>query len=108
LLYWTTKAKPRDKETYKNIDYGIPVAAANLATQNNINTFAVISVMGANASSSSFYNKTKGEMERDVLAGGIENTDIFQSSLIGGDRSEKRFGEKMAQIAMGAFIFFSS
>ncbi|HET8802964.1 MAG TPA: NAD(P)H-binding protein, partial [Aequorivita sp.] len=43
----TTKAKTPDKETYKKIDYGIPVTAAKLAKQNGIETFIVISAMGA-------------------------------------------------------------
>jgi uncharacterized protein YbjT (DUF2867 family) len=101
----TTKAKTPNKETYKKIDYGIPVAAAKLAKQNEISVFEVISALGANATSSTFYNKVKGEMERDVIAAGIEKTFIFQPSLIGGDRSEKRLGEQTAQVIMGALSF---
>ncbi|MFC7356251.1 NAD(P)H-binding protein [Jejudonia soesokkakensis] len=101
----TTKAKTPNKETYKKIDYGIPVTAAKIAKQNEIEIFEVISAMGANINSSTFYNKVKGEMERDVLAQGIKNTYIFQPSLIGGDRDEKRLGERLAQIAMGTFGF---
>ena len=101
----TTKAKTPNKETYKKIDYGIPVAAARLAKRNGISVFEVISALGADAQSNTFYNKVKGEMERDILALGIENTYIFQPSLIGGDRSEKRFAERMAQVVMGTFSF---
>ena len=101
----TTKAKTPNKETYRKIDYGIPVAAAKLAKQNNISIFEVISDMGANPDSSTFYNKVKGEMERDVLAVGVASTYILQPSLIGGDRNEKRFGERMAQFFMGVFGF---
>ena len=101
----TTKAKTPDKETYKKIDYGIPVNAAKLAKRNGIDTFEVISAMGADPNSSTFYNKTKGEMERDVLSVGVSNTYIFQPSLIGGDRDEKRLGERVAQFFMGTFSF---
>ncbi|MBK5213180.1 MAG: NAD(P)H-binding protein [Flavobacteriaceae bacterium] len=101
----TTKAKTPDKETYKKIDYGIPVAAAKLAKKNGIKTFIVISAMGADANSSIFYNKTKGEMQRDVLKQNVENTYILQPSLIVGDRDEKRFGEKMATFFMKTFGF---
>ena len=101
----TTKAKTPDKDIYRKIDYGIPVAAAKLAKQNAISTFEVISAMGAAPNSNSFYNKTKGEMERDVLNEAVENTYIFRPSLIGGDRNEKRFGERMAQFFMGTFSF---
>ncbi|APY01046.1 NAD(P)H-binding protein [Lacinutrix venerupis] len=96
----TTKAKTPDKDLYKKIDYGIPVSAAKLAKANDIDTFLVISALGADAKSSVFYNKTKGEMERDVLKQDIKKTFIFQPSLIGGDRKESRTLE-----AIGKAVF---
>ena len=96
----TTASKTKNKEVYKAIDYGIPVNAAKLATKNNIKTFVVVSSMGANASSSIFYNKTKGEMERDVLKQNIKNTYILRPSLIGGNRDELRIGEKIGKVIM--------
>ena len=101
----TTNSKTPDKELYRKIDHGIPVTAAKLCIQNGVDTIVVISAMGANANSNVFYNKTKGEMERDVLREGIKNTYILQPSLIGGVRKEKRFGERMAQVGMGLFGF---
>ena len=101
----TIKSKTPDKEIYKKIDYGIPVTAAKLAKQNGIETFIVISAMGADANSSIFYNKTKGEMQRDVLSQNIKNTYILQPSLIVGDRDENRFGEKVATFFMKTFGF---
>ncbi len=101
----TTKANTPDKETYKKIDYGIPVTASKLAKQNEVKTFVVISAMGADADSSIFYNKTKGEMQRDVINKNIENTYVLQPSLIFGDREEKRFGEKVAISFMKIFGF---
>ncbi|MFT7072040.1 NAD(P)H-binding protein [Patiriisocius sp. Uisw_017] len=101
----TTKAKTPNKETYKKIDCGIPVAAAKLAKRNKIETFEVISVLGADVNSNTFYNSVKGEMERDVLAIGLKNSYIFQPSLIGGDRDEKRLGEKIAQVSFKFFDF---
>ncbi len=101
----TTKSKTPDKETYKKIDYGIPVTAAILAKQNEVKTFVVISAMGADADSSIFYNKTKGEMQRDVLKQDIKNTYVLQPSLIVGDRDENRLGEKVATFFMGIFGF---
>ena len=93
----TTASKTKDKEVYKAIDYGIPVSAAKLATKNNIKTFVVVSSMGANASSSLFYNKTKGEMECDVLKQNIKNTYILRPSIIGGNRYELRVVERIGK-----------
>ena len=101
----TTKANTPDKETYKKIDYSIPVTAAKLAKKNGIKTFAVISSLGADVNSSTFYSKTKGEMQRDVLKQNIESTYILQPSLIGGDRREQRTGERIAQFFFGTFSF---
>lgn len=101
----TTKTKTSNQDIYKKIDYGIPVTAAKLAKSNEIKTFIVISALGADANSSVFYNKTKGEMQRDVLNQNIENTYMLQPSLIVGDRNESRLGENIAGTLMKVFGF---
>jgi uncharacterized protein YbjT (DUF2867 family) len=52
--------------------------------------------MGANPTSSIFYNKVKGEMEEDIRAIGFPRLGIFRPSLLLGPRAEKRAGEKIA------------
>lgn len=94
----TTSKKTPDKKRYKEIDYGIPVAAAQLSKENNIATFLVVSALGANKNSTVFYNKTKGEMEQDVLKKQVKNTFILRPSLIGGDRKERRILEKIGLV----------
>ncbi|MBD1260197.1 NAD(P)H-binding protein [Maribacter polysiphoniae] len=89
----TTKSKTPNKDFYKKIDFGIPKSAALLAKSNAINTFIVISALGANANSSIFYNRIKGQMEEAVLEAHIPKTYILQPSLIGGKREERRLGE---------------
>tara|TARA_R110002050_G_scaffold536_3_gene3796 strand:+ start:2534 stop:3226 length:693 start_codon:yes stop_codon:yes gene_type:complete len=93
----TTKAKTPDTEMYRRIDFGIPVTAAKICRDTGINTFLVISAMGANSKSGVNYNRIKGEMEEAVLKCGIPNTYILQPSLIGGKRDEKRIGEWIAK-----------
>lgn len=96
----TTKAKTPNKTLYRQIDYGIPVTAAKLCKTNSIDTFLVISAMGANKNSAVFYNKTKGEMEATVLAKQIRFTYILRPSLIKGNRPEARAGEDAANRLM--------
>jgi len=96
----TTKAKTPDEEQYLQIDYGIPVMAAQLCKVNDINTFVVVSALGADKKSKVFYNRTKGRMEEAVLLEHIKNTYILQPSLIDGNRNEKRIGESLAKIFM--------
>lgn len=96
----TTKAKTSDKETYTKIDYGIPVSAASLCKENGIETFVVISALGAKKKSKIFYNRTKGKMEAAVLEFKLKNTYILQPSLISGEREERRFGESIMKYLM--------
>ncbi|CDF81108.1 nucleoside-diphosphate-sugar epimerase [Formosa agariphila KMM 3901] len=96
----TTKSKTPNKAIYHNIDYGIPLAAANLCLKNNIETFICISALGADAKSKVFYNRTKGEMEAVVLSLKIKNTYMLQPSLIVGGRNEFRLGEYLGKILM--------
>lgn len=93
----TTKAKTPDKETYKKIDFGIPAVAAKLAKENDIQAFIVISAIGADADSSIFYNRTKGEMQEAVLGESIPKTHILQPSLIVANRKENRVMENVAE-----------
>ncbi len=94
----TTTKKTPDKKLYRKIDYGIPTSAAMLCKENNIPTMVIVSAIGADANSSIFYNKTKGEMERDVLAQNIPHTYILQPSIINGPRNESRAGEKIGVV----------
>ena len=96
----TTSAKTKDRSLYRAIDFGIPSTASKLAKENNIPTFLVMSSMGANARSSIFYSRTKGEMEQAVLDQKIPNTYILRPSLILGKRNERRFGEGMGAILL--------
>ncbi|WP_372754762.1 NAD(P)H-binding protein [Labilibaculum sp.] len=96
----TTANKTKDKAVYKKIDFGIPVAAAKLCKANKIETFIVISALGANAESRIFYNRTKGEMELFVERQKIMNTYILRPSLIDGKRREYRVGERIAAAMM--------
>jgi len=101
----TTSKKTPNKSQYRKIDFGIPVTAAKLCKENNINCFLVISALGANAKSSIFYNKTKGEMEEAVLEQNIPFTYILRPSLILGDRKDNRLAENLGKKAFDAFQF---
>lgn len=96
----TTKKKTPNEEKYRKIDFGIPVAAAELCVKKGINSIAIISSLGANDKSSNFYLRTKGEMEKAVLELRIENTFLLRPSLIVGDRKERRAGERFGKGVM--------
>jgi uncharacterized protein YbjT (DUF2867 family) len=56
----------------------------------------VISALGADAASRVFYNRVKGEAERDLAALALPSLVIVRPSLLSGERSEFRFGERAA------------
>ncbi|MEO0572205.1 MAG: NAD-dependent epimerase/dehydratase family protein [Bacteroidota bacterium] len=98
----STQAKTPELDSYKKIDFGIPVATANLCVQKSIHTLIVVSAMGANPKSRFFYNRIKGEMEDTVLRFKIAKIHIVQPALIGGNRQEKRPAESFFKGVMGA------
>jgi len=96
----TTKAKTPHKDEYYKIDFGIPVTAAKLAKANGIDTYIVVSAVGASKSSNIFYRRTKGEMQEAVLSQNLPNMHILQPSLIVANRKDSRFAEKLAIVFM--------
>jgi len=101
----TTASKTPSKDIYRSIDFGIPVKAAKLCIKNGISSFLVLSSLGANSKSNVFYNKTKGEMEQEVIKQGVKNTYILRPSMILGKRNENRSGEKIGKFLMQSFQF---
>jgi uncharacterized protein YbjT (DUF2867 family) len=92
----TTMGKAGFKEAFRQVDYVLPLAFARLAHQQGAETFALVSAIGASVSSSFFYAKTKGEVERDIKLLGFRSLTIFRPSIIGGKREESRFSEGVA------------
>jgi uncharacterized protein YbjT (DUF2867 family) len=91
----TTKKKTPDQKEYYQIDHDYPVLAAELTQANGAKSVLFVSAVGANAESSIFYVKTKGEAERDLIALNFEHTHIFRPSMIMGNREESRPMEKI-------------
>ncbi|MFC3197218.1 oxidoreductase [Parapedobacter deserti] len=93
----TTRKKTPDLQEYYRIDHDYPVALARLTKANGAKALLVVSAVGADADSANFYLRMKGQMERDIVAVGLDRTHIFRPSLITGKRSEKRRSESLAK-----------
>ncbi len=78
----TTRKKTPDLQDYYRIDHDYPVIAATLAKENHAQAFLLVSAVGANAESSNFYLRMKGETERDISAVGFGKLHIFRPSLL--------------------------
>jgi uncharacterized protein YbjT (DUF2867 family) len=96
----TTIKKAGTQDSFRKTDFDIPVKIAKLAESLNVPKFIVISSLGANATTSNFYLRTKGEMEQEVRKQFRGNLKFVRPSLLLGHRAEFRFGEKVAQILM--------
>lgn len=90
----TTKANTPDEKRYYQIDHDYPVLAARFAKENGGQSVFIVTSVGANPNSKSFYIRTKGEIERDIRALGYESTNIFRPSMLLGTRQEHRPLEK--------------
>jgi uncharacterized protein YbjT (DUF2867 family) len=91
----TTNSKTPDKEVYRKIDHDYPVKLAQLGLKNGVKQYHLVSSIGANAKSSTFYVKLKGETEEAITKVGLKTVHIYQPSLITGDRKEHRLAEKI-------------
>jgi len=96
----TTNKKTPNINAYRKIDHDYPLQLAHIGFKKGVNQFHFLSSLGANAKSSTFYLRTKGETEEDIKKIGLPSLDIYQPSFLTGDRKEKRNGEKFLTAAM--------
>jgi uncharacterized protein YbjT (DUF2867 family) len=91
----TTIKQAGSQERFRVVDHDYPLAAARLGKAHGASHYLLVSALGANADSRIFYNRVKGEVERDVIALGYRSTTIARPSLLLGDRGEVRLGERI-------------
>jgi len=92
----TTIAIAGSQQAFREVDYVYPLAVARAALDRGAQQFLFVSAMGADAHSSVFYSRVKGELEDAAAALGFRAAIAFRPSLLAGDRTEIRFGERMA------------
>ncbi|WPU98933.1 oxidoreductase [Mucilaginibacter sp. cycad4] len=90
----STKKKTPDLAVYRKIDHDYPLLLAQLARQNGVEQYHLVSSIGADINGVNFYTKTKGETEADITAAGISTVHIYRPSFLAGDRQESRPMEK--------------
>jgi uncharacterized protein YbjT (DUF2867 family) len=92
----TTRAKAGSKEAFRYVDHELPIAFGKAAHTAGVETYAMVTAMGASEDSMSFYYRTKGEVERAVKEIGFRSLTICRPSLIDGERDEARRAEGAA------------
>ena len=106
----TQKNVKGDTKLYRRIDFDIPVKAARFGKEAGCKKFILVSSVGANSQSRTFYLRLKGELENAIHSVGIDAVHIMQPSMLLGERKEKRAGENLLQVMMKLLsgLFFGS
>ncbi|HET7229457.1 MAG TPA: oxidoreductase [Longimicrobium sp.] len=95
----TTIRKAGSQAAFSRVDHDYVVRSAELARQQGARRFLLVSALGADPGSRVFYNRVKGEAERDVTALPFEGVALLRPSLLLGERAERRRSEALAQKA---------
>jgi uncharacterized protein YbjT (DUF2867 family) len=99
----TTMQAAGSRQAFRRLDYEYPLAAARLARSRGTSTYVLNSAIGANVSSRFFYNRVKGELERDLVGLGFTSLTHVRPGVIGGHREEFRLGERALVLALALF-----
>lgn len=96
----TTIKKAGSQVEFRKVDYEYCLNLANETHKKGSTNFYLVSALGANAKSKVFYNKVKGELEEAINKIGFKSFYAFRPSLLLGNRTEFRLGEKIMQMIL--------
>jgi len=96
----TTLRAAGSRDAFRRVDFELVVAFARLALRLGADSLTVISSLGADPESRSFYLRTKGEVERELIALGLPSLGILRPSLLLGQRRELRIGERAGELGL--------
>ena len=98
----TTIRAAGSQAAFRAVDHDAVVALAVAAYRAGAERFLHVTALGASPRSRVFYNRVKGEVERDVAASGVPVTVAFRPSMLDGPRTESRPAEQLGLLAMRA------
>ena len=92
----TTIKKAGSQAAFRHVDFQYVLSAANLARAAGSRVFVLISSLGADQRSKTFYLRVKGETEQALEQLGFDSLTVIRPSLLdGGPRPERRYGEEI-------------
>ncbi|MES2819594.1 MAG: oxidoreductase [Pseudomonadota bacterium] len=92
----TTLKQAGSQDAFRAVDHDLVLAVGQRARELGARHFLVVSALGADPTSSVFYNRVKGEMEQALKAQGWPQLTLVRPSLLLGPRREFRLGERLA------------
>jgi uncharacterized protein YbjT (DUF2867 family) len=99
----TTIRAAGSQAAFRAVDHDAVLAFARAAQAAGVTRFIVVTAVGADAGSSVFYSRVKGEVELALSAMGFARLDIVQPGLIIGPRAERRPVEAFLQVVTPMF-----
>jgi len=91
----TTIKKAGSRERFRQVDQGIPLAVARQGVEGGAHHYLLVSSLGADPKSRIFYNRVKGQLEKNLSNLPFRSLTVVRPSLLLGERSEFRLGEEI-------------
>jgi uncharacterized protein YbjT (DUF2867 family) len=99
----TTLRAAGSRAAFRTVDHDYVVALARLARGQGATHFLLVSALGADPRSRVFYSRVKGEVEAAIARMDYPGVTIARPSLLAGDRSDPRPGERVG-LAVARFL----
>ena len=94
----TTIKQAGSQPAFRLVDHDFVVGLARAGLRAGATQFLLVSAIGADPASRVFYSRVKGETEAAIRKLPYRGIQIFRPSLLLGDRSEFRLGERIATL----------
>ncbi|MDF2158382.1 oxidoreductase [Algoriphagus sp. CAU 1675] len=101
----TTIKQAGSQDKFYQVDHDLVIGFAKWAKSLGATRFVYISSMGADANSSVFYSRLKGEVESDLRTLGFDYLALLRPSLLLGHRHEFRLGEELMKIVSKPLVW---
>lgn len=101
----TTMRQAGSREAFRKVDFDAEFAYATAVARGGAQQFLLVSSVGANAHSSTFYLRVKGELEDAVKSLPFRSLHIFRPSFLVGDRTSERTAERVGTAVAKALDF---
>ena len=96
----TTMRAAGSQDAFQRVDHTYPLAVARLAHTHGTPAYVLNSAAGADTGSRFFYNRVKGELERDLAAASFASLTFVRPGLISGKRAQFRLGERLLEAVL--------
>lgn len=94
----TIRQQGGDQDAFRAIDHDLVLACGRAAKAAGIGHMILVSSVGADRASRTFYLRVKGETEDALAKLGFTRLDILRPGLLRGPRAERRLGERLAMM----------